>query len=1282
MAFITAETRSDIIALVVTMLDRAPDDALLNELVTASTSGKTLDEIADMIAMTDEFTEANPASQTAEEYATAALDRVFEGTGVSAATKADAVDLAVSFLNDGMTKAGLAREINKFLSQPSVLLDANYGDVAQTFVNKNTVAEYYVLDADLGDLTTAELTAALASVTAEADSVTAATDAADATAAAEDVVAGQTFTLTTGVEEVTGTVADETFNALAENATTGAAATTISSGDVIDGGAGTDTLNITMTATNNNSLAGVTVKNVENVYVTGANFQTSGETGAALTAATAAKAATAASLAAAQAAVVTATKQGAAADAVTTLATSVAQDADVLAGDRVDGYEGEDGVLQAASATVASAASNAAAAAHIAALSAAGVAEASAADATVPEGATAFTAAQMQAAAKAALLTAAGGALDSGDADDAKAIVDRAEVLENTAEKVKTAVDATQQDQATAIQLKAAADAVDALTTEAAVVAASTGDLPDGVTTYTKAQYNAAALASLKADTGVTLITDGDDSDAITARAEALAGEAGALVSYGSGNFTLAQLNTAAAAALTSATGVSLQTNGDDSTAIQGRAEKLDTVLITDPDGVAAGADEVLDTNLASGTITAANTAAAKAVVADNTAASALAVATAAAAAVADASLSGASFVGSEQVWLKGADSNKTDLTVTTQTAGLSGVTGLDNKITFGTTGALAVAGSKGTVDIGGAAGGLTLAGTGGSLTLTNTGGTTEAKAVKALTISTSGAMAADVAGLAQLTTVTSNGEGGATVSGSGAKLATIVTGEGSDSVKIGTTTVKDNTTTAKDETINADVSTGAGNDTVNIGTTGAGTTTVATGAGNDTLYVQGISTGAGTVTTGEGNDTVNLNVTLAANPSMTIAAGDGVDSLITAGGTLGAVDYLRMNTALSGFETVTFTGDTTVDVSELAIGSIAALTFANSGASTVTEVGATALVLAPLAAAKASTNGIVPARALELGGKDLTASAAGYKAATDATAAVYGGPLNITSAGFLASEIEANATTATITVSSIGGETAATSNAEAVTLVTSDIEGLVVNLSSARGTAAATAATEFQSTFDAGTIVNTADNINEHLEALSSIEVNGSGVFKINTGTVAKDIANLTTIDVSGMVAFADLDATGVQASTANKSTTAITLNANVSETVILGGGDDKVITNSTVAAPDTITGFELTPTVASALVGDANRSDEIDVTGDQTFVKFVSSTATTLAGILTEAGAAVDANDDATDNLVFQFGGDTYVYQDIDVAGDGTAGLSDDDVLIKLTGTLDLDQLISVVG
>ena len=1247
MAFITAETRSSIVELAMGMLNQAPSTAMLETLIAKSVEGASTQDLADYIATTAAFTAEYPATQTAREFATEMFGKLITGGTLDADINTAVIDLLEGLLIAGTTKAQGFVAVIDFLANPANVSHPDLGDISQSFQNRADAAEYFSITKELGGSTDTELAAAIASVTSDAATLTAANTAADATASAEVVVAGQTFTLTTGLDTISGGLSDEIINAPATSGATGVAATTLDAGDVIDGGAGTDTLNITMTATNNNSLTGVTVKNVEKVYVTGANFQTSGTTGAALATATAAKAATAASLTAAQAADVTAQQQDNAANAVTVLATSVAAGAGIGAD-----IEGEDAVLFAASATVATAASNAAAAAEIAALTTVATITAASIATAVPTGATAYSVTQYKAAALAALKNAAGAAITV----DATAAA-RAVELSESAENVKTAIDSTSQDLATAIQLSAAAAAVDALTTEVAVVAASTGALPAGVTTFTKAQYNAVALASLSADNGVTLITAGDDAANITARAAVLAAEAAELVTYETarGDFTLAQLNSAAGAALTSSTGATLQTNGDDSATIATRATALDAITAT--------------------VITAAAASTAKAVVADNTAASALAVATTAAAAVGDASLSGASFAGSTEVWLKGANSNKTDLTVTTQTAGLSGVTGLDNKVTFGATGTLAVAGSTGTVDIGGAAGGLTIGGSSGTLTLTNTGGTTAAKAVKALTISTSGAMAADVAGLAQLTTVTSNGAGGATVSGSGAKLATIATGEGADSVKVATTTVKDNTTTtAVDETVNADVSTGAGNDTVNLATTGAGTTTVATGEGNDNVYVQSISSGVGTVTTGAGNDTVNLNVTLAANPSMAINAGDGVDSLITAGGTLTAVDYLRMNTALSGFETVTFTGNTTVDVSKLAIGSVAALTFANAGASVATEVGAQSLVLAPLAAVTASTNGITPVRSLETGAVGFTASAAGYVAATAATAAAYGGSLNITSASYTATTLEANATTATVTVAAIGAATAAASNAETVNLATSDIQGLVVNLASARGTAAATAATEFQATFNAGTIINTAAAINEHLEALSSVKVNGAGVFTINTGTVTAALAKLTSIDVSGMIATANLDATGVEADTTNASTTSITLNDLVKETVTLGGARDTIATDSTVAAMDTITGFQLTASTASALVADTTRSDVLNLTTATAFLKFTSTSATTFAGMLTEAGAAATAGAVAMDNVVFHFGGDTYVYAD-----NGADGLTDNDILVKLTGTLDLDQLIT---
>jgi hypothetical protein len=566
-------------------------------------------------------------------------------------------------------------------------------------------------------------------------------------------------------------------------------------------------------------------------------------------------------------------------------------------------------------------------------------------------------------------------------------------------------------------------------------------------------------------------------------------------------------------------------------------------------------------------------------------------------------------------------------------------------------------------------------------LTLTNTGGTTEAKAVKALTISTSGAMAVDVAGIAQLTTVTSNGEGGATIGNAGAKVTDVVTGAGADGVVIATSTAVDDTTTAADETVSADVSTGAGNDTVNIKTTLAGTTTVDTGAGNDTVHVTAISTGKGTITTGEGNDTVNLTATLAANPNMTIAAGDGVDTLVMGGATFSAVDFLRMNSALSGFEAVAFnTAVGGLDVDELGIGSVAALTF-QTGATVVTGVGSQALVLSGAAAVTASTNGVTPVRAVTYGGTNLTATAEGSAPGVDSVSApVYAGALSVTSAGYSVaaggadSQVEVNAASATITVASIGLATALTSNAEVVDLVTSDVQSLVVNLASARGTST-NAGSEYVAAFNAGQIVKAAATDQDgHLLNLSSLKVNGTGIFTIDTsGVAAKALAKLTTIDVSGMIAMADLTALGLAESTTNKSTTTLTLNTLVPETVVLGGAKDTIVTDSTVANPDTITGFALVAQAANALAADAARSDVISVEGATvvTFAKLVSTTATTYAGILTEAGAS------ATDDLVFNFDGNTYLYTDV-----GSDGLDDADTLIKLTGTYDLDQLITVAS
>lgn len=102
------------------------------------------------------------------------------------------------------------------------------------------------------DATPASLTAAVAAVAATV-----------ATVAASGGPAGQTFTLTTGTDNLTGTSGNDTFTA---GEAAGAATMTV--GDQINGGAGTDTLNWIQTAAVAGVPTGVTLTSIETVNVT------------------------------------------------------------------------------------------------------------------------------------------------------------------------------------------------------------------------------------------------------------------------------------------------------------------------------------------------------------------------------------------------------------------------------------------------------------------------------------------------------------------------------------------------------------------------------------------------------------------------------------------------------------------------------------------------------------------------------------------------------------------------------------------------------------------------------------------------------------------------------------------------------------------------------------------------------------------------------------------------------------------------------------------------------
>jgi hypothetical protein len=81
---------------------------------------------------------------------------------------------------------------------------------------------------------------------------------------------GQTFTLTFGTDELTGTAGNDTFNAGLTVDFAGATAASFEDDDILNGGAGTDTLNVTF-INGDNSAARLTDVEIVNVRVTGAS---------------------------------------------------------------------------------------------------------------------------------------------------------------------------------------------------------------------------------------------------------------------------------------------------------------------------------------------------------------------------------------------------------------------------------------------------------------------------------------------------------------------------------------------------------------------------------------------------------------------------------------------------------------------------------------------------------------------------------------------------------------------------------------------------------------------------------------------------------------------------------------------------------------------------------------------------------------------------------------------------------------------------------------------------
>jgi hypothetical protein len=825
--------------------------------------------------------------------------------------------------------------------------------------------------------------------------------------------------------------------------------------------------------------------------------------------------------------------------------------------------------------------------------------------------------------------------------NDAEVTVSNAETALTNAEALQVTaqgnVATTGSALVTANQLKAAADYIATLTTEAEIrAAASATTVPTG-STYTAVQLNAAATAAMSASGGGSLDTAGDDSTAMTARADELATSAASAASTAQTN-----ANTAATALATANTGVS---TAEANLTSAETAEAIAAANLSAATAVKTAAQAAYD---------AAQTQVATAATAEVAAQTALTTAQAAAAGVsASATVNAAAFAGATAISIDGVKTTVTGLnshTITlnagddvNNTLKYASAATAANIVLAGTGGTVTLADNSATTKTGGLAT-VNLSGSSadeaGKVTLvdnTNAG----AGFVKTLKASLTNDTTIDAAGLGKLTTVDASASTGGismTAGGLASVLASVTTGSGDDMISISAQTkAAAGTTAAK----NLMVSTGAGDDVIVVtnlaGSTGM--TTIDAGAGADEITVVKV-TGAGlNVTGGAGNDMIALSGDALATTDV-IDGGEGIDTVAMAGKATArsADDYIVFNKLVKNFETIKFTS---------AEGSSTSAFDASKLASTYTTID----LAADSFVSKVGSQAIIAN-----GNVDATAS--GYS--VSGTTVTYGGTLNITET--VSGTVTAKADTVNLTVKA---------NAESGVnaALGGDVKTAVVTL--ANSVSEETETTDAEDMF-ATVTVNTTSTA---MKALASLTVKGTGEAIVTNGAGSA----LVNVDASGL---SNKLTVGDDAGDAMTGLVYMSNNTKA-ETIKLGAGIDMVTLNaSTYGAVDTVTGLNIVLSADGKSIGAA--SDMLVIGGVSTPSAVVTKMTTTQtdldlalkdASVMTytpTGGSATDA-----DIVIFTMGGDTYVYAD-----KGTMNTVDaNDVVVKLTGTVDLDALALIL-
>lgn len=547
-------------------------------------------------------------------------------------------------------------------------------------------------------------------------------------------------------------------------------------------------------------------------------------------------------------------------------------------------------------------------------------------------------------------------------------------------------------------------------------------------------------------------------------------------------------------------------------------------------------------------------------------------------------------------------------------------------------------------------------------------------------------------------------------------KAALLDAGNGNNAVRVDTDGV--GTTT---------VNTGEGDDKINVGD--ASKTLVANaGAGDDQLrfgedFQSAGDTDTATVTVdmGAGDDDVGFSSLIMADlpAAWVIDGGDGDDNVYLGAGvgrTFTAGDYVTLTESLVNFESLELRAegayydgttsawvdaqDFTVDASRLS--NYKSITFISEGEAAGNEITVTK-------AAADQTIGISSWSSVPVGpdsGMTLDVTAAGYTDANnDGDAAdsgdAYGGNLNVAvDVTYGESYVAAKGNALNLTVDTQGeavlDENVLVGEGAGAVAVGGDIKTLNATLNAEVITNGAECPDDLE---DVGTegvylLVDTDD----FTTALTTINLTGVGDANVSNAEGSK----LATVDASGLTNIAwDSDAGEVIVGDALDY---YTYNASVAETIKLGAGYDTVTFDwyddedgsadrwgSSYAKMDTVEGLTLVAETGAPTQLNGDASDSIFVytnileQNPATFEKLSTSEAAAVssAGSLDLALQKVAQNTEK-DYVVFHYGNNTYIYGDTggllgsDLVYAANDQLDDSDLVIQLTGTVDLNLLL----